>query len=401
MTDSAKLIRKITPAMLALSAILGAGAASAQQTPAPRTNRSVIVRVDTNDAMKVTVVLEGLDSLMRSLVQSRMLEERIGMALREYTAQAADGSRRRALEDQLRAIAEKNVQLMSKIQIACTTRRASEHAPEGYLGVTFNINGTVKREGNGPEVYRFVEPPEVITVETGSPADKAGVRRGDRIVAFEGREVVGHDVVLATMLVPGRKLPVRIARDGAEQNVIVQVQKRPAGFADECTNLDLAMAPMIATVAPAAPGTAPKPFTFMFARPATPARAPDAVASPSPVTPPSPETPPAPPAAWTYAPPPVAIAGFSSFVAGAQLTTLTDDFKELTGADAGVMVQRVAPETPAAAAGLKGGDVIVEAGDRPVASARFLQRMISGTDERQLKLKVVRKGKARTVWLKW
>jgi S1-C subfamily serine protease len=105
---------------------------------------------------------------------------------------------------------------------------------------------------------------------------------------------------------------------------------------------------------------------------------------------------------WTFeAPPPVAISGFSSIVAGAQLTTLTDDFKELTGAAGGVMIQRVLPETPAAAAGLRGGDVIVEAGDRPVMSARMLQRMISDSDEQALKLKVVRKGKARTTWLRW
>ncbi|HEY5490797.1 MAG TPA: PDZ domain-containing protein, partial [Gemmatimonadaceae bacterium] len=69
--------------------------------------------------------------------------------------------------------------------------------------------------------------------------------------------------------------------------------------------------------------------------------------------------------------------------------------------DGGVLVQRVAPETPAARAGLKGGDVIVEAGGRQVTSARLLQRLISDTDARSLKLKVVRKGKARTVWLKW
>ena len=106
---------------------------------------------------------------------------------------------------------------------------------------------------------------------------------------------------------------------------------------------------------------------------------------------------------WTFdAPPPVAIvSGFSSIVAGAQLTTLTDDFKELTGADAGVMVQRVLPETPAAAAGLKGGDVIVEASGRPVMNARILQRMIGDADDHALKMKVIRKGKARTVWLRW
>ena len=37
------------------------------------------------------------------------------------------------------------------------------------------------------------------------------------------------------------------------------------------------------------------------------------------------------------------------------------------------LVQRVLSETPAATAGLKGGDVIVEAGDRPVMNARTLQ----------------------------
>jgi C-terminal processing protease CtpA/Prc len=362
----------------------------------------VYVRVDTNDAMKVTVVLEGLDSLMRSLVQSRMLEERIGMALREYSAQAASASQRRALEEQLRAIAEKNVQLMSKIQMACTVRRSSDRAPEGYLGVTFAINGTVKREGNGPEVYRFEEAPEVITVETGSPADKVGMRRGDRIVAFEGRDVVGRDVVLSQMLVPGRKLPVRFARDGSEQNVVVLVQKRPAGFADDCSNLDLAMTPTVVVGAPPSPGAAPRPFSYSYPRTPAPARAPSPPSSATPAAPASPETPTAPPAVWSFAaPPPVAIAGFSSYVAGAQLTTLTDDFKELTGADAGVMIQRVAPETPAATAGLKGGDVIVEAGDMPVTSARILQRLISSSDEHALKLKVVRKGKTRTVWLKW
>ena len=124
-------------------------------------------------------------------------------------------------------------------------------------------------------------------------------------------------------------------------------------------------------------------------------------ALPKTVRPPTPGAPatPAAPSVWSFdAPPPVAISGFSSIVAGAQLTTLTDDFKEVLGTDAGVLVQRVVPESPAANAGLKGGDVIVEAADRSVTSARLLQRMIGDSEQRTLKLKVVRKGKTRTVW---
>jgi C-terminal processing protease CtpA/Prc len=383
------------PAVLALVAMLGAGAASAQQsTTAPRTSRTVTVRVDTTDHTKVTVVLEGLDSLLKTLVQSRALEERIGMALREYGAAQSNVTRRQALEAELQKLTASNLKLLSEIQLACTKRQALEHAPHGYLGVTFSISGTVKREGNGPEVYRFEEPPEIITIESGSPADRAGIRRGDRIVALDGRDVVGRDVVLATLLVPGRKLPVRIARDGREQDVTVLVQKRPEGFGNECTDLEFALAPLRT---PGAAAWAPKARTGVVIRPSTPK-----VTAPTAPAPAGPPTAPAPPSVWTFeAPPPVAISGFSSYVAGAQLTTLTEDFKELTGAEAGVMVQRVAPETPAALAGLKGGDVIVEANDRAVSSARVLQRMIGDADERSLKLKVVRKGKARTVWLKW
>lgn len=399
MMQCSSFMRRLAPVILTAGALMGAtvggaGAqqASAPQTTAPRSTRTLTVRVDSSDHMKVTVVLEGLDSLMRSLAQSRMLEERIGMALREYGAAQQNFARRQALEEQLQKISESNLKLLSKIQIACGSRKGTDRAPDGYLGVTFNITGTVKREGSGAEVYKFEEPPEIISVENGSPAERAGMRRGDRIVALDGREVVGRDVVLAQVLVPGRKLPVRIARDGREQVITVQVQKRPDGFGDGCTDVELALAPVGGQPMRV---PAPEGRALTLARPAVP-RPPKA-----PATTTAPDAPEA-PAVWTFeAPPPVAISGFSSIVAGAQLTTLTDDFKELTGVDGGVLVQRVLPETPAAAAGLRGGDVIVEAGDRPVMSARMLQRMIGDSDEQALKLKVVRKGKTRTAWLRW
>ena len=389
-------IRRSGVAALALGALgavgVAASVATAQQSTSSSRNRTVTVRVDSANPMKVVLVLDGLDSLVRSLAKSRALEERIGMALREYGATSVNVARRMALEEQLQKIAQSNLQLMSKIQLACTNRKTTEHAPDGYLGVTFNISGSVKREGNGPEVYHFEEPPEIISVETGSPAERAGMRRGDRILALGGQDVVGRDVVLSSLLVPGRKLPVRLAREGGEPTVTVLVQKRPEGFGDECTDLDLSFSPMRPAISGMHATQSPRAFTFV--RPSAPA-------TPSPSAPVAPPAPPA-PAVWTFdAPPPVAISGYSSIVAGAQLTTLTDDFKDITGADAGLLVQRVLPELPAAAAGLRGGDVIVEASGRPVLNARMLQRMIGDSDDRSLKLKVVRKGKARTVWLRW
>jgi membrane-associated protease RseP (regulator of RpoE activity) len=387
-------LRRVAPIALvagaALAAVAGAGTAQQSGTQ-PKATRKVIIRQDTNETMRVTVVLDGLDSLLRSLAQSRALEERIGIALREYAGAPASESRKRALEEQLQKISRSNLQIMSKIQMACTSQQAHAHDPEGYLGVTFSITGEMKRENNGPDVFRFDEPPEILTVESGSPADRAGIHPGDRMVAIDSRDVVGRDVLFGPLLVPGRKLPVRMNRDGHEQTFVVQVQKRPDGFGDQCADLDLSMLPMRT---PGFAQVAPMPFPkgMIFSRPPSPPRAADAPEAPS-----APNIP-----IWTFEmPPPVAIAGFSSLVAGAQLTTLTEDFKDLTGAAAGVLVQRVAPETPAALAGLKGGDVIVEAGGRQVTSARLLQRLISDTDARSLKLKVVRKGKARTAWLRW
>lgn len=409
MTGSLHFLRRVAPvALLAGAAMAGtAVSAAAQQSgTAPRESRRVIVREDSGETMRVTVVLDGLDSLLRVLVQSRALEERIGIALRELGGAQVSETRKRALEEQLQKIAQNNLQLMSRIQMACARPKSHVHSPDGYLGVTFGISGDVKRESNGPEIYRFDEPPEIISVESGSPADRAGIRSGDRMVAIDGRDVVGRDVLFSQLLVPGRKLPLRVDRDGREHTLVVQVQKRPDGFGDQCEDLELTMLPMRSPgVAPLTPLPGMRGLTFTRT-PAAPrvATSPDAPGAPS--VPNAPNAPSAPSASvWKIEPPPpvamAGFAGFSSFVAGAQLTTLTDDFKELTGADGGVMVQRVSPETPAALAGLRGGDVIVEAGDRQVTSVRLLQRLVSDADERSLKLKVVRKGKVRTVWLRW
>ena len=387
-------IRRIVPLVLLAGAALvaAAGSVAAQQAPAsPRsTVRRVIVRDDTGGTMNVTVMVDGIDSLVRVLLQSRALEERIGLALREYSGATVSETRKRALAEQLQKIARNNVQLMSKVQMACSRENRRDQAPEGYLGVSFGMSGDVKRARNGQDVYRFDEPPEIISVESGSPADRAGLRSGDHMIAIDGRDVTGRDVVFAQFLVPGRKLPVRLNRDGKEQTVVVLVQKRPDSFGDECSDLDLIMRQPMPPMSPMSPLMPASPRGMVFPRQPAPRATPETPAMP------------AAPGVWTFeTPPPVAIAGSSSLVAGAQLVTLTDDFKELTGADGGVLVQRVAPETPAALAGLRGGDVIVEANDRDVTSARVLQRLISDSDAKRVRLKVVRKGKARTVWLKW
>ena len=64
--------------------------------------------------------------------------------------------------------------------------------------------------------------PEVASVKPGSPADRAGIRVGDRILAVDGRPVVRwEDLREAIRIHPGDPLAIRVGRAGGEAEVSV------------------------------------------------------------------------------------------------------------------------------------------------------------------------------------
>jgi serine protease Do len=75
----------------------------------------------------------------------------------------------------------------------------------------------------------------VSEVVSGSPADKAGLKAGDIILEFDGRQI--HEmnelprIVAATLV--GRKVPVRIMRDGKQSLVTVEVDRLKDGEGGE------------------------------------------------------------------------------------------------------------------------------------------------------------------------
>lgn len=93
---------------------------------------------------------------------------------------------------------------------------------------------------------------------------------------------------------------------------------------------------------------------------------------------------------------------------GIQMVALTPDVKQrfnsdpnsgtFLDADRGVVVVRVVPESPAAKAGLRAGDVVTRAGDREIASAEDLQQVVEQTGVgRQLAVTLERNGRERSV----
>ncbi len=86
--------------------------------------------------------------------------------------------------------------------------------------LVFAALGTADWEGNATGVLGLksdLGPPLIDQVVAGKPADRAGLKAGDRIVAIDGTPVRSpSDVALLTNAKPGGNLVFRAARDGAE-----------------------------------------------------------------------------------------------------------------------------------------------------------------------------------------
>jgi serine protease Do len=87
----------------------------------------------------------------------------------------------------------------------------------------------------------------VSDVTSGGPAEKAGIRTGDVIVAFNGKEIKDeHDLPQAVAsMTPGKTVDVRLLRDGKETTVAVTIAEMeaepgtPAGGQELSKNLGL------------------------------------------------------------------------------------------------------------------------------------------------------------------
>lgn len=334
------------------------------------------------------------DSIVRSTSQ-RIAElatelARVQMEADRFEAQGTDAQSRAQLRAQIasaRAMANMTRALAGQ-QRALTFM--STRAPRGYLGVTLSgEQNTELREG---KVFTLYESPlSIELVVPDSPAARAGLLAGDTILAF-GKLAVPGPVPLADVLTPGERLPVKIRRDGRDRTVTVVVGEAQSSGRS-----------FTFSVSPGGTAAGGRSCTGDDCGPAIAA----APRAPTPPAPGAAMTPPVPPVAITR--PPVAVRGsmWSSSdysIAGAMMTTITDELEELTGVDEGILVLRVAPGTPAASSGLRGGDVIRRVNDDDCEGVRDLQVAVqraSSRGARQVALIVIRQKKERPITLQW
>ncbi len=259
---------------------------------------------------------------------------------------------------------------------------STRQLPRGYLGVT--LSGEQNTELRDGKVFTvFVSPSVIESVEAGSPAAQGGLEAGDTIVAY-GKLTLPGAIPLADVLTPGDRLPLRIRRGGKERVMNVLVGTR------QFTTMTM----------PALSGLDDAERTMRFCSGdncvvAVTPRAPVAPGAPMPALAPAPVRGMDKGNGWSSS---------DLSLAGATMTSISEDLESLTGVDAGILVLRVAPGTPAATSGLRGGDVIIRVNDEDCESVRDLQRAMqraSSQGVKKIALVVSRKQRETPITLQW
>lgn len=103
----------------------------------------------------------------------------------------------------------------------CENIIEKQNAPEAYVGITIS-------ERYSPSVLEYYGYPTgavVLSVAKGSPADEAGIERGDIITEFDGTAISRYQILenLIEQSSPGEKITVKIYRSGRYYSTTITV----------------------------------------------------------------------------------------------------------------------------------------------------------------------------------
>lgn len=186
-------------------------------------------------------------------------------------------------------------------------------APDGWLGVFLKPDAT----------------PQIAEVVPGSPADNAGIKAGDRVLAIDDRAVASKDALIDAIRAckPGQRVKLKLQRNGSEMTVVVQLGERPEEGALPQPQAD--------------PQPQPQP---------QPQSQPEPELEPTPPPPPPPE--------------PQAVTATARPFVGIGLDPV----------EGGLRVTRVVDGSPAAGAGIVEDDVLVKWGGTAIADVAGVER---------------------------
>ena len=187
---------------------------------------------------------------------------------------------------------------------------------------------------------------EITSVMRESPAEKAGLKSGDVVVAYNGQKVEGMEQFsrLVRETPAGREVKLEIVRSGAPQTIAVRIENRA--------------------------------LTRIFPGDGVHFNAPNI---------PMPDI-------------PRVFAGLHSPMLGIEAESLEGQLAQYFGAqDGGVLVRSVLKDSPAEKAGLKAGDVILRVDDIRVNSVADISARLRATSGKAVQLALMRERKEMTI----
>ena len=339
------------------------------------------------------VVLRGQLQRVTLTQQSLMRDLKSVSAALRRAATETEKATFRARVDELSARLQRSLSDADVLQAHLRQMCADMPAPDGWLGI--NISETMDvTESPSASTYSFKRYPVVVSVEPGSPAQKAGFASGDELLTISGRDMVSGAFDIGSLLKPGVQLPVRLRRDGEIRTVSVFVEPRPEGFSSGCPWVEVSAAPMIYARPKLQMMELPNGgFGYVFV---------DSGGSKVPGRVPQRGAPVLPPTAHVPTRLQATIAGSNMLVAGAVLLPLSENLRENLGLDDGILVYDVLRGSPAVEAGLRAGDIITRVNGQKVQSILALITVMDQARDREVELQVSsrRSAKPRTVRLR-
>ena len=234
---------------------------------------------------------------------------------------------------------------------------AQQGGPGGaYLGVGLLEVDAKRAKELGMDAVSGVE---ISSVGEGSPAEKAGLQRGDVVLQFRGENVVGveHFARMVRETPIGREVAIVVWRNGARSQLsgTVGTRKRTEHKVFDFLRLKCAEGE----------DCGPRGFNFTMPR--------------IDIDIPRPHL------------------SLRSRAFGAELEAIKDQLAKYFGVDDGVLVRSVEPDSRAARAGLKAGDVLLKVAGETVRTPRQASSALREASENETIIEVMRERSKKTL----
>jgi len=260
---------------------------------------------------------------------------------------------------------------------------------KGWLGFIAQGPSLIISDSSGTR-HRFFAYQPIISVDPGSPAERAGIEPGDVLVAYNGIDLMNHEFNFGAMLVPKKRVDVTVRRDGEIKNYSLTVASPPQDVSRRRIEMERVPASGAIFVGPDG-----ERFGGGGDRPIGPVRAAGGGGSrmggPGGLS------------GMLRALPGQKLFFLSpNGLFGANLSNMSDELARILKLKKGVLVNEVPEDTPAFRSGLRTGDVIITANDDSVTTVGDLRdAVLRHFANHAAELQVVRKQKVKKLTVSW